>query len=122
VQDWDTDDDGTPDTLRLLYAVPRLWLREGAAIKFENAPTAFGNMSLQTESRLSQGELLVKIALPARQPKKTLLRARVPEGWKAVSAAVGGQSLPVDQTGVVDISRQRGRIAVRFQLQKETKP
>ena len=115
VQDWDTDDDGAPDTLRLLYAVPRRWLRDGAAIKFHEAPTAFGKLSLETESKLSQGELLVRIALPPHRPKKTLLRARVPEGWKAVSATVGDTPLSVDPGGVVDLSEQAGRITVRFQ-------
>ena len=122
VQDWDTDDDGKPDTLRLLYAVPRRWLRDGAVIKFERAPTAFGNLSLETESKLSQGELLVRIALPPRRPKRTLLRARVPEGWKAVSANVGGTPLSVDEGGVVDLSKQIGPITVRFQVHKATDP
>ena len=122
VQDWDTDDDGRPDTLRLLYAVPRRWLRDGAVIRFERAPTAFGNLSLETESKLSQGELLVRIALPPRRPKRTLLRARVPEGWKAVSANVGGTPLTVDESGVVDLSEQIGPITVRFQVHKATDP
>ena len=122
VQDWDTDDDGKPDTLRLLYAVPRRWLRDGAVIRFHEALTAFGSLSLETESRLSQSELLVRIALPPRRPEKTLLRARVPEGWKAVSATVGDTPLSVDPSGVVDLSKQVGRITVRFQLHKETDP
>jgi hypothetical protein len=122
VQDWDMDDDGAPDTLRLLYAVPRGWLREGAAIKFERAPTAFGAISLETESRLSRGELLVRIALPPHRPKKTLLRARVPEGWKAASATVGEKPLSIDPSGAVDISDRTGRITVRFQIHKETNP
>ncbi|HPO15307.1 MAG TPA: hypothetical protein PLI09_17825 [Candidatus Hydrogenedentes bacterium] len=118
VQDWDTDDDGIPDTLRLLYAVPRRWLRDGASIKFENAPTAFGTLSLETESKLNQGELLVRITLPPHQPKKTLLRARIPEGWKTVSAAVGETPLAVDPNGVVDLSGRSGQITIRFQVSK----
>jgi len=119
VQDWDTDDDGTPDTLRLLYAIPRDWLRDGAAIKFENAPTAFGNLSLETESKLSQGELLVRMTLPQHRPKKTFLRARLPQGWKPVRAAIGGTELSIDQTGAVDISGQTGQTAIRFEVQRE---
>jgi len=122
VQDWDTDDDGRPDTFRLLYAVPRRWLRDGAVIKLQNAPTAFGSLSLETESKLNQGELVVRIALPPHRPKQTLLRARVPEGWKAVSATVGETPLSVDRSGAVDLSEQTGRITVRFQLRKETAP
>ncbi len=122
VQDWDTDDDGQPDTLRLLYAVPRPWLRDGAAIKFKDAPTAFGKMSLQTESKLDQGELIVRITMPPRQPKATLLRARVPEGWQPTSATVDGTSLSVDDTGAVNLSGRAGQITVRFQLRKTTGP
>lgn len=122
VQDWDTDDDGIPDTLRLLYAAPRRWLRDGASIKFENAPTAFGTLSLETESKLNQGELLVHVTLPQYAPKKTLLRARIPEGWKAVSATLGETPLAVDQSGAVDLSGQTGRITVRFQAHPESLP
>lgn len=119
VQDWDTDDDGAPDTLRLLYAAPRPWLRDGAAIKFNNAPTAFGTLSLETESKLSQGELLVHIVLPQYRPSKTLLRARLPESWKVVQATVSGMDLAIDSSGSVDLSGQTGRITIRFQVQKE---
>lgn len=122
VQDWDTDDDGRPDTLRLLYAVPRRWLRDGSIIKFENAPTAFGNVSLETESKLNQGELLVRVALPQNQPKKTSLRARLPDGWKAVSAMVGENPLSVEPGGGVDLSEQIGRISVMFRVCKENDP
>ncbi len=118
VQDWDADDDGKPDTLRLLYAVPRGWFRDGAAIKVEEAPTAFGNLSLETMSALNKGELFVRVTLPPYQPKQIFLKARVPEGWKAVSANVNGTVLAVDQSGVVDLSKQTGRVAVRFQLRE----
>ncbi|MCX7429049.1 MAG: hypothetical protein NTW96_25910 [Planctomycetia bacterium] len=70
----------------------------------------------------SQGELLARIALPPRRPKRTLLRARVPEGWKAVSANVGGTPLTVDESGAVDLSKQIGPITVRFQVHKATDP
>jgi hypothetical protein len=121
VQDWDTDDDAVPDTLRLLYAVPRRWLRDGAAIKFDGAPTAFGPLSLETESNLEKGELLVRIALPPHRPKRTLLRARVPEGWKVASASVGDTPLSVEGEAV-DLSEQAGRITVRFRLTEESGP
>ncbi|MFA6245251.1 MAG: hypothetical protein WC655_30190 [Candidatus Hydrogenedentales bacterium] len=116
VQDWDTDDDGRPDTLRLLYAVPRQWLRDGANITFKDAPTAFGNLSIETESNLCEGELLVKVALPKYRPRKTLLRARVPEDWKAVSATIDGKPKEVDPSGVVDLSEFEGRRSIRIQV------
>jgi hypothetical protein len=102
--------------------VPRRWLRDGSISKFDNAPTAFGNVSLETESKLNQGELLVRIALPQNQPKKTFLRARLPDGWKAVSAMVGDNPLSVDPSGGVDLSEQIGRISIRFRVCKENGP
>ena len=41
VQDWDLDDDGEPETLRLLFATPRRWLRDGAKIKLEKRTDCF---------------------------------------------------------------------------------
>ena len=75
VQDWDTDEDGKPETLRLLFATPRRWLEDGKRISMKHAPTAFGPVSVTVESRLSHGEVLAELELPKRQmPKQTLLR------------------------------------------------
>src|SRR5947199_4842568 len=75
VQDWDLDDDGKPETLRLLFATPRRWLEDGKQIHLERAPSAFGPLTIYVESHLSQGEVIVHLDLPSRnQPKQTLLR------------------------------------------------
>jgi hypothetical protein len=119
VQDWDVDSDGEPDTLRLLFATPRRWLEIGKTIKVERAPTAFGPVSLKAESRLDQGEVAMELELPQRnQPKKILLRARVPEGWKVVAAQAGQQKLETDEWGTVDISPLKGKVSVSFQVKK----
>src|SRR6185436_9413927 len=47
VQEWDLDDDGRPETLRLLFATPRRWLEDGQILKVEHAPTAFGEVSVR---------------------------------------------------------------------------
>ena len=60
VQDFDSDGDGKPDTLRLLFATPRRWLENGQTIKVENAPTAFGPLSLRVQSKLNRGEIVVE--------------------------------------------------------------
>ena len=89
VQDWDADDDGKPDTLRLLFATPRAWLEDGKTIRIEHAPTAFGELSVVVKSRLNHGEVIAEIEPPRRQsPTETLLRIRLPEGWKIVSAEI----------------------------------
>ncbi|MBX6314683.1 MAG: hypothetical protein IRY99_17475, partial [Isosphaeraceae bacterium] len=116
LQDWDLDDDGCPETLRLLYGAPRRWLRDGAVLEVERAPTMFGPVSLRVESRLSDGEVLVTLASPPRRPAKLLLRLPLPPGWKTASAQVGHTELPVGRDGAIDLSSQSGRITVRVRL------
>lgn len=120
VQDWDLDDDGEPETLRLLFASSRRWLEDGKQIVVERSPTAFGPVSVKADSRLSQGRVVVDVDLPIRNPaKKTLLRARVPDGWRVTAARVGQKELAVDDRGTVDLSGQTGSISVMFDVQKQ---
>ena len=115
VQDSDLDDDGKPETLRLLFATPKRWLEDGKAIKMERAPTAFGEVSVAVESRLGAGEVIARLALPTRQtPQQTLLRIRVPDGWRVTSAKAGEQELKADERGTVDVSGLRGQQRLRF--------
>ncbi len=116
VQDWDLDDDGEPETLRLLFATPRSWLEDGKTIRVERAPTAFGEVSVVTESRLARGKVSVTVTAPPRAPKRMLLRARVPEGTRVESANVAGDSVPVDGKGTVDVTGRTGRFHVTFKI------
>jgi hypothetical protein len=117
VQDWDMDEDGRPDTLRLLFGTPRRWLEDGKTITVEHAPTAFGKVSMKVESRLRQEEVTVDVSLPARnKPMKTLLRARVPEGWKVVSAKCGERSFVTDEKGTIEITGLEGTTRVVFKV------
>ena len=119
VQDWDSDEDGEPETLRLLFATPRRWLEDGRTIRVERAPTAFGPLSMYVQSKLSQGEVLAEIDLPARtRPKQTLLRIRVPTGWKVISATADSKALKTDKQGTMDISSLKGKIAVHCKVSK----
>jgi len=119
VQDWDISDDGRPDTLRLLFATPRRWLEDGKRITVEGAPTAFGPVSVRVESRLAAGEIIAEVRLPAREtPKQTLLRIRVPDGWRVLPAKSGDQTFPADGNGTVDISALRGNATIRFGVAK----
>lgn len=121
VQDFDLDDDGSPETLRLFFATPRRWLADGQSIRIEGAPTAFGPLSLSVRSRLAQGEVLAEADLPTRNPSKSvLLRVRLPEGWRAVSASAGGRVLPLDERGTADLSGMQGKTAVRFTVARTT--
>jgi hypothetical protein len=120
VQDWDLDDDGRPETLRLLFATPRRWLNDGQTIQVERAPTAFGEVSARVQSRLSQGEVIADVEMPRRQaPRQTLLRIRLPEGWQVKSAQVGSQRLEADTRGTTDLSALKGKFTVQFQVERD---
>jgi hypothetical protein len=118
IQDWDCDDDGKPDTLRLLYAVPRRWLSDGAAIRAERAPTMFGPVSFRVSSHLSRGELTVEVAAPPRRPREFLLRLPLPPGWRIISASHGDQRLPLRTDGSIDLTDLGPRPALRIQVEK----
>ena len=120
VQDSDLDDDGKPETLRLGFATPRRWLEDGKGYSVQRAPTVFGPVSLKCDSHLSKGEVIAQIELPQRNaPEKVFLRARVPDGWKVVSAQAGSNQFSVDAKGTADISSLKGPQTVRFAVQQK---
>jgi hypothetical protein len=123
VQDWDLDDNGTPETLRLCFATPKRWLESGNTIKVERAPTAFGPVSLRVQSHLSRGELIAELDLPTRHPPKhTLLRLRLPDGWRLTSAKAGDQPLKLDDHGTADISFLKAKATIHFQAEPTSPP
>ncbi len=119
VQDLDRNDDGRPETLRLLFATSRRWLENGNSIRIENAPTAFGKVSVRAHSELEVGRVVIELELPARNPiDQILLRARVPDGWQTVSASCASEQLAVDARGTVDISKFAGKQKVVFAVNR----
>jgi hypothetical protein len=119
VQDSDLNDDGKPETLRLLFATSKRWLEDGKQIKVERAPTAFGPVSVTMQSKLSEGKILADVQLPERNPiEKILLRARVPDGWQVVSAKANGKEIRADQNGTVDLTGEKGNVIVQFSVTK----
>jgi hypothetical protein len=120
VQDWDLDDDGKPEALRLAFATPRRWLEDRKTIKVERAPTAFGPVSFRLESHLDRGEIIAEIDPPHRnRPERMLFRARVPDGWQVVSAKAANDALKPDHNGTVDISAFTDKTVIVFHLKKE---
>jgi len=111
VQDYDRDDDGKPETLRLLFATPRAWLADGKSIEVKNAPTAFGVLSVIAKSELSQGKVAVEIDLPERSPVKTLLRLRLPDGFKMQSVSAAGKEIKVDGE-TMDLTGLTGHVSL----------
>jgi hypothetical protein len=117
VQDWDLDDDGRPETLRLLFGAPGRWLEDGKQISVHRAPTAFGELSLQIESKLSQGEVLATLDGPSRAPKRWLLRLPLPEGWRVESAIdAPGTDLPLQNDGAIELDAKRPTHSIRFRV------
>jgi hypothetical protein len=119
IQDWDMDDDGQPETLRLSFATPKSWLENGKTINVSHAPTAFGALAFSLTSKLDKGEVLAELDLPARNPAKhTFLRVRLPDGWRTVSAKSGSNSFSVDDRGTIDISTLKGKSILRVSVQR----
>jgi hypothetical protein len=118
VQDYDTDDNGRADTLRLAFATPRAWLADGKSIKVENAPTQFGPVSYTITSKLKEGTIDARIELPKSQPKKTLLRFRLPNGTKLAGASADGKELPVADGETIDLSALKGSVSIQARIAK----
>jgi hypothetical protein len=120
VQDWDLDLDGEAETLRLAFATPRGWLKDGQKISITNAPTAFGEVSYTIESKLNSGAIEASIDLPQRsQPKTTLLRFRLPDGKKLASATAGEKQLKIADDGeTIDLTGLSGKIDVQAKVKQ----
>jgi len=116
IQDWDLDEDQVPDTLRLMYGVPRRWLADGKQIELKNAPTAFGIVSMECRSKLKAGYVDISLTPPERPAKSMLLRAPLPEGWKVDSVEVDGNKVPVVGGDSVDLSGKTKPVTVRFNV------
>ncbi len=117
VQEWDVNEDGRPDTLRLAFGTPKRWLEDGKVINVERAPTAFGPVSYEVESHLNNGRVVATIDLPSRnKADKVLFRARLPDGWHVTSASSANTKLEPDATGVVDLTAFSGKQTVVFDV------
>ncbi len=116
IQDWDLDEDGKPDTLRLLFAAPRLWLMDSQSIRIDSAPTMFGLVSCRAESQLNAGYVEVHVTPPPRPVKTILLRVPLPMGWHVESAKIEGASVPLIGGDVVDLSGRTKPITVKFMV------
>jgi hypothetical protein len=120
VQDWDMDGDGKHETLRLCFATPRRWLEDGKKIVIKRAPTAFGEIWMQVESQLSSGQVIARVDMPSRNaPKKTLLRLRLPGGYRIQTAETRGKELKMIDRETMDLSGFRGLVTVTANVARE---
>ena len=111
VQDYDLDDDGQAETLRLCFATPRRWLEDGKQIDVEPAPTQFGDVTFHIKSDLKNNRVTAEVELPKHKPARTLLRLRLPAGHDIASANV-----PVIGPEMLDLSSQNGTCTVVVEL------
>jgi hypothetical protein len=120
VQDWDLDDDGRADTLRLLFATPRQWLRDGARIEVRRAPTEFGEVSLWVQSHVTSGSVTAVVDLPARRaPARVLLRLRLPGGFRVDQVRADGRAARLVDRETLDLSALSGRVQVEAEVVAE---
>jgi hypothetical protein len=118
IQDWDLDDDGRPETLRLLYGAPARWLVDGAVLEVIRAPTAFGPLSFRVESRLRDGAVRLEIASPPRRPRSFLVRLPLANGWRVTAARRGETRLPIRPDGAIDVSAETGKLLMDIAVEK----
>ena len=111
VQDWDMNDDGRADTLRLLFATPRRWLADGCDIDVDRAPTAFGEVAIHVHSDLKHNRVEADVMLPDRSTDRTLLRLRLPD-HHVYFAQINGHPLPVQNGETFDLSGLKGKVHI----------
>jgi hypothetical protein len=111
VEDYDTNDDGRADTLRLCFATPRRWLEDGNEIVVDRAPTQFGDVSLKIKSELKNNRITAEIDLPSRAPKRIFLRLRLPDGQQ-----IGSANFPTAGAETLDLAGQTGHCSILAQV------
>jgi hypothetical protein len=80
------------DTLTLCSGVPRAWLADGQRIAVTGAETAFGTVSFEVRSRVSQGEVSVLLTPPTRKPPEAIvLHLRHPQAKRIAEVTVDGR-------------------------------
>jgi hypothetical protein len=105
----------------LCLATPRRWLADGCDIKVDRAPTAFGDVSMKIHSDLKHKRLDADLMLPASQPDRTLIRFRLPDGYRVDFADVEGHPHPVERNEkgeTLDLSGLTGAVHIVARLKK----
>ncbi len=78
--------------LLLAQAAPRSWLEDGKKIEVRDAPTWFGKLSYEIESRAAAGCITAVVRLDSRvEPATILVRLRHPEGKRLRQVTVDGR-------------------------------
>ncbi len=81
------------DSLIIGQAIPRKWMEQGKKIEVKNAPTYYGNLSMEMEGLNSQQEIKASLDIPSEKPVKQLLvRFRHPSGKTIKAVNVNGKT------------------------------
>lgn len=83
-------EDPLANALWLAKATPRSWLEDGKRIHVEYAPTCWGVVSYEIESRLGADEVRARIWLPKPMTTEVNLRLRVPERYNIQNVTING--------------------------------
>jgi hypothetical protein len=116
IQDWDLNEDGRPETLRIGYAIPQAWLEDGKSIHIERAPSAFGDLSFHIESHLKAGSIAATLSPPPRAPGKWQLRIPAPIGHEVVSARIDSDAVTFGADGSIELTGRTRPTTVQFQV------
>ncbi len=122
IQDWDLDEDGKPETLRLMFGVPRRWLADGEEIRIDNAPTSFGPVSIHVKSKLKAGYVEASVTPPARTAKSMVLRVPLPIGWQASTVELDGKMVPLKSGDSVDLTGTTKPVSLKFGVKAAPEP
>lgn len=108
------------DTLHLLRAIPRKWLRDGQRIGIQGLATYFGAVTLEVESHVGAGDgkgatirARWSLAEEGRGLKRLLLRLPHPKE-KLAKAVQGGKYLEAEETVEVAVTGKEGEVVVMF--------
>eukprot|EP01046_Picozoa_sp_COSAG06_P000430 COSAG06_NODE_12_length_35417_cov_270.698992_12_plen_228_part_00 len=92
--------DPAADVLWLGKAVPRVWLAPNKTVAIDNAPTAFGRLSLSMHTAANGKTMGINVTLPSSWSWPTggiKLRIRVPHPSTVRSVSIGGKAMAFDR-------------------------
>ena len=101
-------------TLKLLGGVPRAYFEDGKRIEIKKAASYFGPVSLETESKLGDGQIVATLECsPDRGLKRVELRLPHPEGRRPTSVT-GGKYDADTETVTVEPFNGRAEVVLGF--------
>jgi hypothetical protein len=112
--------DGSEQSLFLLQAIPRCWLKPGDRMAVKDMPTCFGgkiNLTVVVSADGASVNVEARLAKLAVQPVAIRMRLRSGDGRPLASAGIDGASVPVREGDTIELPVARDgtyRIVGRF--------